>query len=504
MANDIFTIRHDTTGANLYALIRDRDGKVADVAVDQAFETFADASLGDYDLAGAEQGTASQCYAFTFPAWIAAGTYTVHVYERAGGSPAVTDDLVGQGSIEWDGSEIVTLTSRAASGDQMDLVDAPNATARTAIGATLEAMILDEGDATALLSAIAAKIEEFLINEGDATATIAAIATACNAAVEAGQVGTDAGAAAAQTTANAIRAALVDDDTRIDASALNTASAAIGSNGSGLTEAGGTGGHLTEIPDMATATNQAVIAGYIDTEISAIKAVTDQLTFDGSNLQVQVVDLTATALAKFATDDTGETTAADGSVAKIAQGAAGGNVTVGDITPAALAKFATEDTGEASAAAGSVAKLSQASTLSLTVPAASIAAVQAGETLTLQRGDKLELSFTDLALDDTSVLIFALKARLSHVDSRAWILVRSDTGLSRIAAATPSDAGNGELTYDIGAGTADVTIEAVEMAKLDAGSDLYWAIEKITSGGSVVTLTKGRATVEGDVVRAVE
>lgn len=41
---------------------------------------------------------------------------------------------------------------------------------------------------------------------------------------------------------------LVDDATRIDASALNTASTAVGSNGSGLTEAGGTGDHLTAVP----------------------------------------------------------------------------------------------------------------------------------------------------------------------------------------------------------------------------------------------------------------
>lgn len=45
-----------------------------------------------------------------------------------------------------------------------------------------------------------------------------------------------------------IRDAVVDDATRIDASALNTASGAIGSNGSGLTEAGGTGDHLTAVP----------------------------------------------------------------------------------------------------------------------------------------------------------------------------------------------------------------------------------------------------------------
>lgn len=71
-----------------------------------------------------------------------------------------------------------TISSRAAPGAQMDLVDAPNATAVTAIATATEAAILDEGDATALLAAIAAKVEEFLINDGDASATLAAIATA--------------------------------------------------------------------------------------------------------------------------------------------------------------------------------------------------------------------------------------------------------------------------------------------------------------------------------------
>jgi hypothetical protein len=41
---------------------------------------------------------------------------------------------------------------------------------------------------------------------------------------------------------------IVDDATKIDASALNTASGAIGSDGSGLTEAGGTGDHLSAVP----------------------------------------------------------------------------------------------------------------------------------------------------------------------------------------------------------------------------------------------------------------
>jgi hypothetical protein len=84
----------------------------------------------------------------------------------------------------------------AQAGDAMTLTSGE----RTTLANTLEAAILNEGDATALLAAIAAKVEEFLINEGDATATIAAIATACNAAIAAGTVGTSSAVAAAQAT----------------------------------------------------------------------------------------------------------------------------------------------------------------------------------------------------------------------------------------------------------------------------------------------------------------
>lgn len=43
------------------------------------------------------------------------------------------------------------------------------------------------------------------------------------------------------------------------------------------------GSSFTAIPNMATATNQSLIAGYIDTEIGAIKAVTDQFVFTVPN-----------------------------------------------------------------------------------------------------------------------------------------------------------------------------------------------------------------------------
>lgn len=97
------------------------------------------------------------------------------------------------GTIALTGNIIGLINGNAVAGDAMTLTAAYNAAKtaaqpgdamtltaaeRTATGARLEAMILDEADATALLQAIATKVEQFLINEGDANATLAAIAAA--------------------------------------------------------------------------------------------------------------------------------------------------------------------------------------------------------------------------------------------------------------------------------------------------------------------------------------
>ncbi len=66
--------------------------------------------------------------------------------------------------------------------DTVTTVSAVTGLTTATIAAAVEAAIMNEGDATALLAAIAAKVETFLINEGDATATLAAIGTAVWAA----------------------------------------------------------------------------------------------------------------------------------------------------------------------------------------------------------------------------------------------------------------------------------------------------------------------------------
>lgn len=73
------------------------------------------------------------------------------------------------GTATWNNTALASINAEA---------DAALADAKAGYAAAVEAAILDEGDATALLAAIGAKVETFLINDGDATATIAAIAAA--------------------------------------------------------------------------------------------------------------------------------------------------------------------------------------------------------------------------------------------------------------------------------------------------------------------------------------
>ena len=127
-------------------------------------------------------------------------------------------------------------------------------------------------------------------------------------------------------------------------------------------DAAGTAAGLHSTTDTLINTRSSHTAAQAGEEAADHILVTpsQKITTDASG-QVVTGDISTSALSKFITTDTGESTAATGSVAKISQGAAGGNVTVGDLTQAALAKFANTDTGETTSVAGSVSKLSQGS-----------------------------------------------------------------------------------------------------------------------------------------------
>lgn len=95
----------------------------------------------------------------------------VRFYSNA--TPAATLAFVSVNPEEAENADAKTSTrSTLAAGAQMDLVDAPNATARDALATTVEAHLLDEGDAQMLINAIVGAIGNVNVDE---VALIAAI-----------------------------------------------------------------------------------------------------------------------------------------------------------------------------------------------------------------------------------------------------------------------------------------------------------------------------------------
>jgi len=139
-----------------------------------------------------------------------------------------------------------------------------------------EFTVLDEAVYDALFGTTALAVAGGAMGLSDSAITTAKFAAG---AIDAAAIAN--GAIAAATFAADVDAEilsyLVDDATQIDASALNTASGAVGSDGTGLTEAGGTGDQLTA---LATAANLTTVAGYLDTEIADILADTNELQTD--------------------------------------------------------------------------------------------------------------------------------------------------------------------------------------------------------------------------------
>lgn len=181
-----------------------------------------------------------------------------------------------------------------------------------------------------------------------------------------------------------------------------------------------------------------------------LDAAATQASVDALN-DIAVSDIwtafNSSQLAKFATVDTGETTAADGSVAKIAQGSAGGNVTVGAMTQAALAQFATDDTGETTAAAGSVAKLSEGSGVTpVVLPAAvSIPDRSSVESIPLFIGETIQVSMNVFEVDGTTPVDISGEELVIVIESNSG----ADVAIIDDANITVGGADNNVLSFNI-------------------------------------------------------
>lgn len=116
-------------GKTVYFLLRNATGSIWNGA---AFEAYVTANYTTYDIAGVEQGTASGYYVGTMPA-ASAGVYYSVAKEQIGGAPAETDITVGTGSIQWDGTSVLSLSG------------VPTATQITAIAAGVLAGTIETG-----------------------------------------------------------------------------------------------------------------------------------------------------------------------------------------------------------------------------------------------------------------------------------------------------------------------------------------------------------------------
>lgn len=110
------------TGSTVYAIVFQRStGKVRDV-VAGAWDDFADADIGDYDVALTEKGTASAIYQGDEPSGLdlAAEAYDVKLYRRAGGSPAIGDTLLGVQCIGAENMNVTAISGDSTAADRLE------------------------------------------------------------------------------------------------------------------------------------------------------------------------------------------------------------------------------------------------------------------------------------------------------------------------------------------------------------------------------------------------
>ena len=158
MANEL-SHRHTATGSTLYVTIRDTSRQMYNGV---GWESCTAANWTDYDVALTEGGaTNNYLYSGDFPA-VSAGWYWVDVFEQAGGSPVISDDLLASYFGYWDGTTFAwwsqntqshstgAITASAIAGDAItsakiadDAIAAEHIAAGAIVAATFAAGAID-------------------------------------------------------------------------------------------------------------------------------------------------------------------------------------------------------------------------------------------------------------------------------------------------------------------------------------------------------------------------
>lgn len=113
MANEIRA--KNKSGLTVYALlIRAVDGKIWNGT---SFVSLLNANWSTYVIPMTEQGSTG-IYFGNMPS-VGSGLYDAWVYQRVSGTPASSDFLVGQASIDWDGVKEASLSGAQGTGQVM-------------------------------------------------------------------------------------------------------------------------------------------------------------------------------------------------------------------------------------------------------------------------------------------------------------------------------------------------------------------------------------------------
>ncbi len=146
---DFPSYRHDTTGRNLYIVIHNAAGQVWDV-VGEVFENY-DGTWTNYDIPAVEDVAGSYFYNAEIPANLTADIVVfVTFYERAGGSVAITDPVAADATWFHDGStvsplgvDIVSVDGDAAAAGKLESACDNYSATRGLTGTALPAAVAD-------------------------------------------------------------------------------------------------------------------------------------------------------------------------------------------------------------------------------------------------------------------------------------------------------------------------------------------------------------------------
>lgn len=109
MASELKHVDPGYTGSTLYAVLLNSAGQAYNGST---FEALTALNWATYDIALTEQASLG-VFLGDMPA-VAAGLYTVLIYDRAGATPATSDEQVGVGTLDWSGTAERTLLTAAA------------------------------------------------------------------------------------------------------------------------------------------------------------------------------------------------------------------------------------------------------------------------------------------------------------------------------------------------------------------------------------------------------